>query len=88
MFAKRLDELTERKRLIVIEADLHRSLAELECAALWVRFNSAFTSARARSLWLKIGGTMAGLLAARRWLGLGHWIPTVLVMWRWIQRLK
>jgi len=88
MFAKRLNDLAERKRLIVLEAGLHRSLVELECASLHVRLNSAGTSIRAGSLWLIAGGAVAGLLATRPGGGLAHWVPTALSAWRWVQRLK
>ena len=73
MFAKRKSELIERKRQIVVEAGLYRSLIELECAGLRARFNSARTGIRIGSPWLKIGGTMAGFLVAR-WFGFRTWM--------------
>jgi len=82
MFAKRLDELTERKRHIVAETGLYRSLVELECATLRVRFNSALTGIQTGSPQPKVG-LMAGFRVARRLFGLRHWISTALVVWRW-----
>jgi hypothetical protein len=88
MFAERLNGLTECKRLIVLEAGLHRGLIELECASLRVRLESARTSIRAGSPWLIGGGAVAGLLAARHGRGLAHWVPTALAVWRWVKRLR
>ncbi len=88
MFAKRLNDLTERKRLIVLEADLHRSLVKLECANLRARLDSACAGIRSGSPWLLVGGAVAGLVAARHWRGLARWAPTALAAWRWVQGLK
>ncbi len=88
MFAKRLNELTERKRLIVLEADLHRSLVELECASVRARLDSARAGIRLGGPWLLAGGAVAGLVAARHWRGLACWAPTALAAWRWVQGLK
>ena len=83
MFAKRLNELTERKRHIVIETGLYRSLVELECASLRARFNSALAGIRNGGPQRKASGMMAGFRAARRLFGLRHWISTALVVCRW-----
>ena len=88
MFAKQLNELAQRKRLLVLEADLYRSRVDLECASLRVQFNSAFTTMRGGSPWLIAGGAAAGLLVARHWRGLAHWVESALTVWRWVQRLK
>ena len=88
MFAKRLNDLTERKWLIVLEADLHRSLVELECANLRARLDSARPGIRSGGPWLLAGGAVAGLVAARYWRGVARWAPTALAAWRWVQGLK
>jgi len=88
MFAKKLNDLTERKWLIVLEADLHRSLVQLECANLRARLDSAHAAIRSGGPWLLAGGAVAGLVAARHWRGLARWVPTALTAWRWVQGLK
>jgi hypothetical protein len=88
MFAKRLNDLTERKWLIVLESDLHRSLVELECANLRARLDSTRARIWSGSPWLLAGGAVAGLVAARHWRGLARWAPTALAAWRWVQGLK
>jgi len=88
MFAKKLNALAERKRLIVLESDLHRSLVELECAQLRARLDSARAGIRLGGPWLLAGGAVAGLVAARHWRGLARWAPRALAAWRWVQRLK
>lgn len=88
MFAKRLNNLAERKWLIVREADLHRSLIELECANLRAPLDSARAGVRSGGPWLLVGGAVAGLVAARHWRGLARWTPTALAALRWVQGLK
>lgn len=84
MFAKRLNDLAERKRLNAMEAALHRSLVELECVSLRARLDSTQANVRAGNPWLIAGGAVAGLVAARHWRGLARWVPTALAAWRYV----
>ena len=81
MFAKqRLNELAGRRRLLVIEADLHRSLIGLERESLRERLaglRAARGKAAANRPLLIAGGAVAGLLAMRHWRKLARWIPPV-----------
>ena len=88
MFAKRLNDLAERKRLIVLQTGFHRLLLDLECASLRARLDSVRANVTAGAPWLLAAGAVAGLITARRWRGLGRWIPTALAAWRWFQRLQ
>ncbi len=84
-----MNELAERRRLLVLEADLHRSLLDLECENLRARL-AGLRAARERvaagSPVLIAGGTVAGLLAVRHWRKLARWIPAALTALRWVRR--
>ena len=92
MFAKQqLNELAERRRLLVLEADLHRSLIGLERENLRARLvglQAARERVAAGGPWLVAGSAVVGLLAVWNWRKLARWIPTALTAWRWMQSLK
>lgn len=86
MFAQRqLTELAERRRLLVLEADLHRSLIRLERLA---SLQAARTMVATNRPLLIAGGAVTGLLAMRHWRKLARWIPTALTVLSWVQSLK
>ena len=92
MFAqRRLNELATHRRLLVMEAELHRSLIGLERTSLRERLASLQTArekvAATRPL-LMAGGAVTGLLAIRLWRKLARWIPAVLTVLRCVQSLK
>jgi hypothetical protein len=92
MFAQRqMNELAERRRLLMMEADLHRSLIGLERESLRARIadlQAARERASSNSPWLIAGGAVAGLLALRHWRKLASWIPAALTALRVAQSLK
>ncbi len=92
MFAQRqLNELAERRRLLVMEADLHRSLITLERESLRARLDGlreARGKVASHSPLLIAGGAVAGLLAMRHWRKLARWIPTALTALRFAKALK
>ena len=88
---RQLTELAERKRLLVVQADLQRAMIRAECARVRARFNwmyEARQKAGAAGPWLALGAGALGILAARRWSNLARWIPTALAVLRWIRKLK
>lgn len=89
MFAnQRLNELAERKRLLLLEAELHRGLISLECESLQGRLAGLLaTRERVASQHplLIAGGTVAGLLALRHWRKLARWMPAALTTLRWFR---
>jgi len=92
MFAEaELKELAERKRLLLLESDLHRSLIGLECESLR-RQLTPLSEARERIAaggpWLAAGSAVAGLLAIRHWRKFVRWIPAALTALRWVQKLR
>jgi hypothetical protein len=92
MFAQRqMNELAERRRLLVMEADLHRNLISLERESLHARI-AALREARERVTSSKplllAGSAVAGLVAMRHWRKLARWIPAALTALRVAQSLK
>lgn len=92
MFAKQqLNELAERRELLLLEAELNRSVIGLECESLRARLadlQAARERVAAGGPWLVAGGAVAGLLAVRHWRKLAGWIPTALTALRWVQSLR
>jgi hypothetical protein len=86
---QRLSELEERKRLLVLQSDMHRGLLRLEAGLWrerlsWVR-STQTTLAAGRPL-LLAGGVVAGVVALRHWRSLLRWAPALLTAWRWARR--
>ena len=83
--------LAERKRLLVLQADMHRTLLCAECVNVRARLswlNEARHKARSAGLWLAAGAAAVGLFAAWRGRTLTKWIPTALAAWRAWRKLK
>jgi uncharacterized membrane protein YhiD involved in acid resistance len=92
MFAtQKLNELAERKRLLLLEAELHRGLIGLERDSLQKRLAGLRTTqervASNRPLVIA-GSTVAGLLALRHWRKLACWMPTALTALRWFRHWR
>ncbi len=83
-----MNELAERRKLLLMETELHRSLIGLERVRLQARL-AALNNARARVAtggpWLVAGGAIAGLFAVRHWRTLGRWLPNLFRM-AWLAR--
>lgn len=88
---ERLNDLAERRRLLVLESDLHRSVVQLELESLRGRV-AGLRELRERlsagSPWLVGGSALAGLVAVRHWRKLAHWIPAAFAALRWVRSLK
>lgn len=82
-----LTGLAGRKRLLVLQADLHRTLLQAEALRLRARLSPVREGVRVGRPWLLGVGAVAGLLAARRWRRALRWIPSGLAAWRWLRRL-
>ena len=86
---RRLSELAEAKRLVVLQADLHRNLLRLETDTLRERL-AGLTGTRdklwsGRPVWVA-GAVLAGVLAVSRWRALLRWAPAVVTAYRWFRR--
>lgn len=85
----RLKELAERKRLLVLQADLHRAVLQAE--VINARDRLAWVGQVREKLvgpWPLVGGAAAGLLLVRKWRTALKWIPAGLSAWRWFRKLK
>lgn len=86
-----MTELEERKRLLILQAGLHRATLRAECVRVRARFNWMSETRQklgAAGPWLALGAGALGILAARRWRAVARWIPTALAVLRWIKKLK
>lgn len=87
--SQRLNELAERKRLLLLEADLHRNLLGLECTALRARV-AGLTDIRkqlaARSPLVLGGSAIAGWVAVRHWRKAIRWLPQAVSLWRMFKK--
>ena len=85
-----LNQLAQRKRLLLAQSELQRRLLALECARLRTRLaplESVEENLGRLRPWLLAAGAAAGLLAARRWRRLLRWLPAALAVWRWWRRM-
>jgi len=84
-------ELAERKRLLMLQADVHRAILNAELAGVRDRLNwvqAARDKVGAASPWLALGAGVVGILAARRWRAAVRWIPAALAALRWLKKLR
>lgn len=86
---KRLNELAERKRLLILEADLHRAVLQAEVGTLRARLrwiSQAREKFPGKAGWLV--GSTAGVLAVRNWRQTLKLVPVGLAAWRWWRKLR
>jgi hypothetical protein len=86
-----MNELQERKRLLVLQGDLHRALLQAEAMKLRSQLDwltDARQKAKSASPWLAVGAGALGLVAASKWRSLATWAPTALMAWRWVQKFR
>lgn len=87
---KRLNDLAERKRLLVLQSDLHRAVLLAEAANARARLQwvvearQKFSSGPA---WLA-GSAVAGVLVAKNWRRALKLLPVGLTAWRWIKKFR
>ena len=83
----KLSELTERRKLLLIEADLHRNLIMMEVENLRAHV-ADLESARQRvtsNPWMLAGGTIAGVFAFRHLRQLARWAPVAITAFQWFK---
>lgn len=84
-------ELEDRKRMIVVQADLHRALLQAELVRVRARLDrldEARERFRAAGPWLAVAGAVGGVIAARKWRSLAAWAPPMLAAWRWLRSFR
>ncbi len=86
-----INELTDRKRLLILQSDLHRSLIGVELAQSRARLErtAQLCTGVANHPWL-VGGVaaVAGILGVRNWRVALKWLPAGLAAWRWYDKRK
>ncbi len=84
----RLNELSRRKELLLIQSDLHRELLAVEHHRLQSRIHAATQSIRENRWWL-LGGTLgAGWLASRVGVRFAPWLSVATMAWRWLKKSR
>lgn len=86
-----MTELQVRKRLLILQCDLHRTLIRAESANLRAQLKwmgAAGQKAQVMKPWLKVGAAVLGLAAAWRGRRLARWAPVGLAAWRWWRGLR
>jgi FlaA1/EpsC-like NDP-sugar epimerase len=86
--AARLNRLAERKRLLVLQADLHRHLIASERLRWQERVDTAREQVQTGRWWLIVGAAVAGWLLVRRLGGVARWLPAALTAARLAQSLR
>lgn len=88
---RQLSELQERKRLLILQSDLHRLLLRAECSSVSARLSwlsEVKSQVRSASPWLGVGTAVVGMLATRRLRRLALWTSTAIAVWRWVRQGK
>ncbi len=88
LYGQKLKELEEMQRLLIVQADIHRSILRVESAALRRRLNPVSVLGQkvtGTSPWVLLGAVAGGILAFRRWRASARWVPMALTAWRWLR---
>jgi hypothetical protein len=86
-----MNELADRKRMLVLQSDLHRALLQAEAASVrdrLERLNQVREVARSASPWLMAGAAAVGLLATWRGRKLTGMIPVAVAAWKTWKSLR
>jgi hypothetical protein len=85
VYDEKMTDLEETRRLLVLQADVHRSTLQLELASLKERLGwlgGARQAAKNTRPWLIGAAAVLGFLAMRYQGGVTRWLPVVLATWR------
>ena len=85
--ATTVNELAERKRLLVLQAELHRQIIEIERFRLQQRFDFARDRFQSNRWWMLGGLAVAGWLTTRRFGSLLKLLPVAMTAWRMVQKM-
>ena len=80
-----MNDLARRKRLLIVQADLHRGLVRLECARWPGRCSATVAGAWKNRWWLAGGAVVGGALLVRHWRKIIPWLPAVVTLLRALQ---
>lgn len=80
--------LAERKRQLVVQADLHRQLIVMEQLHLQERFSALPRQITGHRWWWIAGAAVAGWLVTRKLSSLVRWVPMLLTASRIIRNVR
>lgn len=83
-----LTGLDERKRQLVVQADLHRQLIVMERLHLQERFSALPRQITDHRWWWIAGAAVAGWLVTRKLSGLIRWVPRLVIAARIIRNVR
>jgi hypothetical protein len=86
--ATTLNELAERKRLLVMQAELHRQIIDIERFRLKHQVDTARERFHTTRWWLLGGLATAGWLSTRRFGFLVKLVPMAMTAWRIVQKFR
>lgn len=82
---RKVNRLSERKRLLVFQADLHRQLLAIERNQLRADVGDARDRLHASRWWLLGGTVAAGWLFTRKLPAIARWLPALMPAWRLVR---
>lgn len=77
-----MKNLNDQKRLLVLQADMHRQMLALEQQHLRQGVGDARERLAAGRWWLIGGGLIGGWLLTRKLPSLARWLPVMMPAWR------
>jgi hypothetical protein len=83
-----MNDLATRKRLLIQQGDIHRSLIALERLQIQERMYATREQFASQRWWLIGGLALAGTLFAKKLGGITRWIPVALSAMRIAQRFR
>jgi len=84
----RVNDLAQRKRLLVLQAELHRQIIEIERIRLFDRVDFLRGRLLANRWWLLGSVAAAGWLSTRKFGRLLRFLPMGMTAWRLLQNFK
>lgn len=76
--AEGLTELAKRKRLLVAQADLHRSVVAISYLEMRTRLGTAQDAVQSKRWWIFGGLAAAGVVLGGQWRMFTRWTPLAL----------
>jgi len=81
-----VNDLADRKRLLIAQAELHRQIILIERFRVQQRLDLARDRLQANRWWLMGGVALAGWLTTRRFGSLLKLVPAGMGVWRLLQK--
>jgi hypothetical protein len=88
--SRRLNELASHKRLLILHAELHRTVLRAEYAGARARLSRLADGADHARVghWLAFGVKIIGMLVRARRGRLTTWVSIAVLLWRWTRKAK